>query len=125
RERHHGARLLHLRAGLQVLRRRLRLGAGDDHVRGGDDSHHHPARPPAEGCGTMTLTTRQLRILNRVCWTIALLVVAIPFVFPFLWMVSSGFKSATEIFGQPSLVPRVWRWENFIEVFQYQPFARQ
>ncbi len=73
----------------------------------------------------MTLTTRQLRIVNRACWTIALLVVAIPFVFPFLWMVTSGFKSATEIFGQPSLVPRMWRWQNFVEVFHYQPFARQ
>lgn len=73
----------------------------------------------------MTPTTRQLRILNRVCWTLALLALAVPFVFPFLWMVSSGFKSATEIFGQPSLIPRVWRWQNFVEVFQYQPFARQ
>jgi multiple sugar transport system permease protein len=48
-----------------------------------------------------------------------------PFVFPFLWMLSSGFKSANEIFGQPSLIPPVWHWENFVEVFRYQPFARQ
>ena len=40
-------------------------------------------------------------------------------------MVSAGFKSATEIFGAPSLIPRVWRWQNFVEVFTYQPFARQ
>nr|WP_253913420.1 carbohydrate ABC transporter permease [Pseudoruegeria sp. HB172150] len=40
-------------------------------------------------------------------------------------MVSSGFKSANEIFGQPSLLPDVWRWRNFVEVFEYQPFARQ
>jgi multiple sugar transport system permease protein len=73
----------------------------------------------------MTLTSRQIRTLTRVCWTVSLLVVAVPFVFPFLWMVSSGFKSATEIFGQPSLVPRVWRWQNFVEIFEYQPFARQ
>ena len=50
-----------------------------------------------------------------------LCVLAVPFVFPFLWMVSSCFKSATEIFGQPSLVPRVWRWQNFVEVFTSQP----
>jgi multiple sugar transport system permease protein len=73
----------------------------------------------------MNLTQRQVSIISRVCWTISLTIVAIPFVFPFLWMVSSGFKSPTEIFGQPSLVPRVWRWENFIEVFTYQPFAQQ
>lgn len=73
----------------------------------------------------MTLTRRQTRVLTRVCWTISLSIVAIPFVFPFLWMVSSGFKSASEIFGEPSLIPRVWRWQNFVEVFEYQPFARQ
>jgi len=73
----------------------------------------------------MTLTTRQTQLVARICWTLALLVVAVPFVFPFLWMISSGFKSATEIFGQPSLIPRVWRWQNYLEVFEYQPFARQ
>jgi multiple sugar transport system permease protein len=73
----------------------------------------------------MALTEPQLRTINRVCWTAALAIAAIPFVFPFLWMVSAGFKSASEIFGAPSLVPRVWRWQNFVEVFNYQPFARQ
>jgi multiple sugar transport system permease protein len=71
------------------------------------------------------LTQRQLRIISQVCWTIALAVVAIPFVFPFLWMVSGAFKSPSEIFGSPSLIPREWQWRNFIEVFTYQPFARQ
>ena len=71
------------------------------------------------------MTSGTLRILNRICWTLALFIVAIPFVFPFLWMISSGFKSASEIFGQPSLIPKVWRWQNFVEVFSFQPFARQ
>lgn len=73
----------------------------------------------------MELTRTQSRTLMRICWALSLGIVAVPFVFPFLWMVSSGFKSATEIFGQPSLIPRVWRWGNFVEVFEYQPFARQ
>lgn len=72
-----------------------------------------------------SLSPRQLRRLNRICWTLALCVVAIPFVFPFLWMLSSGFKSAAEMFGSASLVPRAWQWQNFLEVFTYQPFARQ
>jgi multiple sugar transport system permease protein len=71
------------------------------------------------------MTQRHIRIIYRTCWTLALLIVAIPFVFPFLWMVSAGFKSVTEIFGAPSLIPRVWRFQNFVEVFTYQPFARQ
>jgi multiple sugar transport system permease protein len=71
------------------------------------------------------MTRRQTDILYRTCWTVALLIAAVPFVFPFLWMVSAGFKSVTEIFGAPNLIPRVWRWQNFVEVFTYQPFARQ
>jgi multiple sugar transport system permease protein len=71
------------------------------------------------------MSRRRTDILYRACWTIALLIAAIPFVFPFLWMVSAGFKSVTEIFGAPALIPRVWRWQNFVEVFTYQPFARQ
>ena len=71
------------------------------------------------------MSTKNLRRLNRVLWTISLLIVAVPFIFPFLWMVSAGLKSAGEIFGQPSLIPKVWHFENYVEVFTYQPFARQ
>lgn len=71
------------------------------------------------------MTVKQSRRLTRFLWTLSLLVVSVPFVFPFLWMISSGFKSAAEIFGQPSLIPEVWRWQNFVEVFTYQPFAQQ
>ncbi len=71
------------------------------------------------------MTRRQRDLVYRTCWTIALLIAAIPFIFPFLWMVSAGFKSVTEIFGEPNLIPRVWRWQNFVEVFTHQPFARQ
>jgi multiple sugar transport system permease protein len=68
---------------------------------------------------------RMRSIVYRVCWGLSLAILAIPFVFPFLWMVSAGFKSADEIFGPPNLIPRVWHWENFVQVFTYQPFARQ
>lgn len=72
-----------------------------------------------------SLSPRQLRIVSQVCWTLALGVVAIPFIFPFLWMISGGLKSSAEIFGSPSIVPRVAQWQNFVDVFSYQPFARQ
>lgn len=72
-----------------------------------------------------SLSPRQLRFVSRICWVLALSTVAIPFVFPFVWMLSSGFKNAAEIFGSPSVVPREWQWRNFVEVFSYQPFARQ
>lgn len=73
----------------------------------------------------MALSQPQLATVKRTCWMLSLVVVAIPFLFPFLWMISSGFKGPTEIFGEPTLIPRTWRWQNFVEVFEYQPFARQ
>lgn len=71
------------------------------------------------------MTAQRQQTIKQVLWVISLAIVSVPFVFPFLWMVTSGFKSASEIFGQPSLVPEVWHWRNFVEVFEYQPFARQ
>lgn len=71
------------------------------------------------------MSTQRVQTVYRLCWTLALLLLAVPFVFPFLWMISGGFKSTTEIFGTPSLIPRIWHFENFLEVFTYQPFAQQ
>lgn len=52
------------------------------------------------------------------------LVVILPFVYPFWWMLVNSLNTAPEIFGAPSLLPKSWRWENYHEVFVYQPFAR-
>jgi multiple sugar transport system permease protein len=73
----------------------------------------------------MNLSHKQMEAIKRVLWTVSLLILAVPFVFPFLWMVSSGFKNAAEIFGQPSLFPATWQWQNYLDVFDHQPFARQ
>ncbi|SNS32030.1 carbohydrate ABC transporter permease [Tropicimonas sediminicola] len=62
----------------------------------------------------------------RVCWYLSLAILAVPFVFPFLWMLSGAVKSQTEIFAPTlTLLPETWHWENYAEVFSYQPFARQ
>lgn len=55
-----------------------------------------------------------------------LILLAVPFVFPFWWMVSSAFKQPGEIFAfPPTLLPNSFSLSNFVEVFNYQPFARQ
>lgn len=64
------------------------------------------------------------RTLVTVLGYSVLAVAAIPFFFPFWWMVMSSFKTATEVFADPSFFPSVWRWRNFLGAFQYQPFAR-
>lgn len=69
------------------------------------------------------LSSRRLR---TVAWYVALTLLAVPFVFPFWWMMTSSLKSATDIFAFP---PELWpsdpQWRNFVEIFTYQPFARQ
>lgn len=64
--------------------------------------------------------------LRRVALYCGLLAAAIPFVFPFYWMISNGLKRSTEVFlYPPQLVPTSWQWQNFLQVFEYQPFLRQ
>ncbi len=45
--------------------------------------------------------------------------------FPFLWMVSSSFKTLDEVMT-PSLriFPSQWQWKNWLQVFQFAPFGR-
>jgi len=63
--------------------------------------------------------------VTRICWIVGLCALAIPFVFPFLWMLSGALKGQTDVFASSSLVPAKIHWSNFSEVFAYQPFARQ
>jgi multiple sugar transport system permease protein len=47
------------------------------------------------------------------------------FLFPFVWMVFSAFKTDMEIYTYPPrLFPESWRLDNFRKVFEMVPFAR-
>jgi multiple sugar transport system permease protein len=74
-----------------------------------------------------TLFLSFLREIQRHFWVYLFLsLLAIPFVFPFLWMVSGSLKPQIEIFATPpTLIPRNVQWENYARVFELQPFARQ
>ncbi len=55
-----------------------------------------------------------------------LCVLAIPFVFPTWWMVTSSVKPISDIFAfPPDIVPRAFDWSTYGEVFRLQPFAQQ
>jgi multiple sugar transport system permease protein len=59
-------------------------------------------------------------------WYASLLLLSVPFVFPFWWMITSALKTAAEVFAfPPTLLPPSWQWTNFVDVFEFQPFARQ
>lgn len=64
--------------------------------------------------------------LWNLSWYVLLLILSLPFVFPFWWMITSSLKTASEVFAfPPTLFPTSWQWTNFAEVFAFQPFARQ
>ena len=69
---------------------------------------------------------RALYVGNRMANYLLMALLAIPFVGPLWWMISSSFKNTNEIFAfPPTLFPSVWLWQNFKEVFSFQPFAQQ
>jgi ABC-type glycerol-3-phosphate transport system permease component len=44
---------------------------------------------------------------------------------PFFWMILSSFKNSTEIFHYPpTLLPQVWRLDNYAKLFAEHPFDR-
>jgi len=55
-----------------------------------------------------------------------LCVLAIPFVFPTWWMVTSSVKPIDQIFAfPPDLIPRSFDFSTYGQVFKLQPFAQQ
>lgn len=66
------------------------------------------------------------RTMRRVPTYLLLSVIALLFIGPVLWMVSGSFKSIGEILQYPpKLLPEVFRWENYAQVFELQPFGQQ
>ncbi|MHB1101349.1 MAG: carbohydrate ABC transporter permease [Devosia sp.] len=55
-----------------------------------------------------------------------LCVLAIPFVFPTWWMVTSSVKPISQIFAfPPDLIPRNFDFSTYSDIFRLQPFALQ
>lgn len=66
------------------------------------------------------------RIGPRVVLYVVMAVMAIPFLFPTWWMITSSFKSVQEIFSfPPSLLPLSPTTAAYVKAFTFQPFARQ
>src|SRR5438034_580707 len=56
----------------------------------------------------------------------ALCVLAIPFVFPTWWMITSSVKPIGDIFAfPPSLLPTTVSLEGYRRIFELQPFGQQ
>lgn len=65
-------------------------------------------------------------MLRRVVLYLALIVLALPFVVPTIWMITSSFKPLNEIFAAPpTLFTGSPTLDAYKEAFTFQPFARQ
>lgn len=70
--------------------------------------------------------TFNYRFFTKFFFYLSLVILSIPVLWPFWWMITSAFKSTYEIFTfPPTLLPTTWHLENFTQAFTYQPFARQ
>lgn len=68
------------------------------------------------------MTQASLFIRKATEW-VGLLVVGLIFVFPFLWMATTAFKTMPEVHQfPPSLLPQTWEWGNFIKAWESGPF---
>ena len=57
---------------------------------------------------------------------VAMAIIAIPFLFPTWWMITSSFKTINQIFAfPPSLLPTTPSFDAYVKAFTFQPFAQQ
>lgn len=66
------------------------------------------------------------RILRRIGSYAVLTAIAVLFLLPIAWTVSTSLKRQNEVLRfPPQWLPDVFAWENYFTVFQFQPFATQ
>jgi multiple sugar transport system permease protein len=71
----------------------------------------------------MKKKTRDL--LNKILGYLVLTVIALIFMVPLLWMISTSLKERWDIFAYPpTWVPKVAQWGNYLEIFDKYPLGR-
>lgn len=70
------------------------------------------------------MRSKARRIPRRIPQILLLILITLLFVYPFWWMLVNSLNTNAQVFGQPRLLPQSWRWSNYVEIFQKQPFAR-
>ncbi|MER7796573.1 carbohydrate ABC transporter permease [Microbacterium sp. NPDC096154] len=65
---------------------------------------------------------RRRNRIARVVTIVALTLIAVIFVYPFVWLVSASFKPRSEVFDN-RLIPETFTLENYVQVWQDAPLA--
>jgi len=67
--------------------------------------------------------TRVGKIAAKGLEKLLLICLALVFLFPFLWMMLTAFKTLPEVFRfPPSLLPENWEWQNVVRAWESGPF---
>ncbi|MBC1491543.1 carbohydrate ABC transporter permease [Listeria booriae] len=70
-------------------------------------------------------TIKLKKISKSILWYIAVLLISLITVFPLIWTLSTSFKPASEILSNSmNLIPKIFTWDNYKDVFNTTPFAR-
>lgn len=65
------------------------------------------------------------RLIGRILATIIIGALAIVFVFPFIWMLSTSFKYEIDVMEFPvRIIPKNWNFSNYVTVFTKSDFPR-
>ena len=88
-----------------------------------------PTRVSADALGHPTRPSRSRRQVDRTrpapLSQLLLTVVLIIFLIPFIWMISTALKPASEVFASPPrLIGSQFRFANFTEAWSFVPFGR-
>jgi len=84
----------------------------------------HPAAV-AHGAARSGPAPSTSRLLRSAAIYLALIVLAITFMIPLFWMLSTSLKSRFEVFAYPpEIIPGTIQWGNFSEIFTRVPLGR-
>lgn len=61
------------------------------------------------------MTKQQKKTLNLVLTYLVIILIGCVLLFPIAWMISAAFKTNDEIFGSIALLPKSFRFQNFID----------
>lgn len=66
------------------------------------------------------------RQANRPLTYVVLCLLAVMFLFPFIWMLTSSLKSNVEALSSPAtIIPQAWQWDNYRAIWEVMDFPRQ
>ncbi|MFD7309713.1 carbohydrate ABC transporter permease [Promicromonospora sp. NPDC059942] len=80
-------------------------------------------RGPARATGGFARTPAARRRIERMALYVALTVIAVVMVVPFVWMILTSLKTPQDIAANPpAILPTQWAWSNYTEALAAAPF---